>query len=240
MTEWFEEWFGEEYLSLYPHRNEADADRLVGLIDRTLGIGAGALVLDVACGPGRHARAFRTLGYRVVGLDLSRHLLARARQVAQVPLVRGDIRALPIRPRSVDLVVNLFTSFGYFEHDADHLQALRQMVAAVRPGGWFVIDFLNPAWVKRTLVPAETATLAAGEPTVRIERWLHDGGRFVIKSITVPDGRQFLERVRLYERAELVAMVAGAGARVRHQFGTYDGGPAEAEAPRTLLMAQTA
>src|SRR5574341_2565710 len=209
MAEWFEEWFGEEYLSLYPHRNEADADRLVGLIDQTLRLSAGTLVLDVACGPGRHARAFRARGYDVIGLDLSRHLLARARDVAQVPLVRADIRALPIRGRSVRLVVNLFTSFGYFEHDADHLRALREMVAAVEPGGWFVIDFLNPAWVKRTLVPAETAAWAEGEPAVRIERWLHDGGRFVIKTITVPDGRQFLERVRLYDRAELVAMVAG-------------------------------
>ena len=43
----------------------------------------------------------------------------------------------------MDLTVSLFTSFGYFEHDEEHAAALREMVATLRPGGWFVIDFLN-------------------------------------------------------------------------------------------------
>jgi trans-aconitate methyltransferase len=55
-TEWFESWFGEDYVALYPHRNEAEAERVVALIadnvrDRDVG-----LVLDLACGPGRHSR----------------------------------------------------------------------------------------------------------------------------------------------------------------------------------------
>jgi SAM-dependent methyltransferase len=237
MTEWFEEWFGEEYLHLYPHRDHADADRLVDLIVRAVRPPPGAVVLDVACGGGRHARAFRERGYRPIGLDLSRHLLLRARAVAGVPLIRADMRALPVRRRAVDLTVNLFTSFGYFEHDADHLKALREMVATVKPGGWFVLDFLNASWVKRTLVAAETAVLAGA--AVHVQRWLERGERFVCKSISAPDGRQFLERVRLYERAELVAMIAGAGARVRQQFGSYEGAPPSDGAPRTILLAQT-
>jgi SAM-dependent methyltransferase len=237
MTEWFEEWFGEEYLHLYPHRDDEDAERLVDLIVRSVRPAPGALVLDVACGAGRHARAFRERGYRTIGLDLSRHLLVRAREVAAVPLIRADMRALPVRRRGVDVTVNLFTSFGYFEHDADHLRALREMVATVKAGGWFVLDFLNASWVKETLVPTET-TVLAGTP-VQVQRWLEAGERFVLKSISVPDGRQYLERVRLYDRAELVAMIAGAGARVRQQFGSYEGGPATDRAPRTILLAQT-
>ena len=238
MTEWFEEWFGEEYLRLYPHRNDADADRLVGLIVATTGLAPGARVLDVACGAGRHARAFRDRAFVTIGLDLSSHLLARAREVARVPLVRADMRGLPIRPRSADLTVNLFTSFGYFEGDFDHLLALRQMLATVRPGGWFVLDYFNADWVKETLVASETTEIE-GTP-VRIERWLQDGGRFVIKSISVPDGRQFVERVRLYDRHELVGMVTAAGGRTRHQFGSYDGDPPSDQAPRVILVAQTA
>ena len=79
-----------------------------------------------------------------------------------------------------------------------------------------------------------------GETPVVIERWLQDAGRFVIKTITTPNGRQFLERVRLYPREELVRMIKEAGGRVLHQFGTYDGGPPGPDAPRVILFAQAA
>src|SRR5918999_443317 len=140
MTEWFEEWFGEEYLRLYPHRDDHEAERAVGLITRTVPFQPGWRVLDVACGAGRHARAFRAAGARCVGVDLSATLLRIARGVTDAPLVRADMRALPIRSGSMDLTVNLFTSFGYFDHDEEHAAALGEMVATVRAGGWFVID----------------------------------------------------------------------------------------------------
>ena len=156
MTEWFEEWFGEEYLQLYPHRDFAEAERAVGLILDRVGFTAGWRVLDVACGAGRHARAFQAAGAHCIGLDLSAALLKVASEVTTAPLVRADMRALPVRAGSMDLTVNLFTSFGYFDHDAEHALALGEMVATLRPGGWFVIDFLNARSVRRKLVPRET------------------------------------------------------------------------------------
>ena len=80
MTEWFEEWFGEEYLQLYPHRDAAEAERAVALILDTRAVEPGWRVLDVACGAGRHARAFEAAGARCVGLDLSAALLRVARR----------------------------------------------------------------------------------------------------------------------------------------------------------------
>ena len=127
MAEWFEEWFGEEYLQLYPHRDDAEAARAVALLVETTGLQPRWRVLDVACGAGRHARAFRAAGARCVGVDLSATLLRIARGVTDAFLVRADMRALPIRPGSMDLTVNLFTSFGYFGREADHATALRDL-----------------------------------------------------------------------------------------------------------------
>ena len=158
MPEWFEEWFGEEYLQLYPHRDDAEAERAVALIARATGFTAGWRVLDVGCGAGRHARALRSLGARCVGLDLSAALLRVARGVTDAPLVRADMRRIPIRPGSMDLTVSLFTSFGYFEHDEEHQAVLREMVGTLRPGGWLVIDFLNAVEVRRRLLPRYRAT----------------------------------------------------------------------------------
>jgi SAM-dependent methyltransferase len=192
-------------------------------------------VLDVGCGAGRHARALVAAGARPVGLDLSSALLARARAVG-VPLVRADMRWLPIRLRSMDLVVNLFTSFGYFERDDDHALVLRGVAECLRAGGWFAMDFLNADTVRRGLVADEEQLLSAGR--VRITRELVEGGRRVIKTILVPDGRRFVERVRLFQPEELETMLEAAGLTVRARHGNYEGGPLVSGATRTILLAQ--
>jgi SAM-dependent methyltransferase len=234
--EWFEEWFGEEYLQLYPHRNDAEAERAVELIRRTVQLEPGWRVLDVACGAGRHARAFDATGARCIGIDLSRTLLLLARQLTAAPLVRGDMRQLPIRPGSMDLTVNLFTSFGYFDQDAEHTAALNEMIATVRPGGWFVIDFLNPAAVRGQLVAEETLDLAGS--TVRVSRSVSPDGRYVCKSIRAGQGRNYRERVRLFEPEQMSDMLEAGGVAVRFRFGDYDATPLVSNSPRTILMGQ--
>jgi SAM-dependent methyltransferase len=236
MTEWFEEWFGEDYLKLYPHRDDAEAGRAVGLIRRTVPFRPGWRVLDVACGAGRHARAFTAAGARCTGVDLSAALLRLARQTTTAPLVRADMRWLPIRPSSMDLTVNLFTSFGYFERDSEHTGALREMISTVRVGGWFVIDFLNPDSVRRSLVPEEKVEV--GGATIEVSRSVSPDGRYVCKSIRAPQGRQYLERVRLFEPDQMAAMLEAGGVEVRFRFGDYDGGPLTDSSRRTILMGQ--
>jgi SAM-dependent methyltransferase len=238
MPEWFEEWFGEEYLQLYPHRDEAEAARAVALIARATGLSPGWRVLDVGCGPGRHARAFRAAGARCVGLDLSLTLLRVARGITDAPLVRGDMRRLPIRPGSMDLTVSLFTSFGYFEHDEEHAAALREMVGTLRPGGWFVIDFLNAAEVRRRLVARETVAVHGGR--AEVSRAMSPDGRYVCKTIVTPVGRRFTERVRLFDQGQMSAMLHDAGVDVRHRFGDYDATPLRADSPRTILAGRVA
>jgi SAM-dependent methyltransferase len=238
MPEWFEEWFGEEYLQLYPHRDEAEADRAVALVARATGLRPGWWVLDVGCGAGRHARAFRAAGARCVGLDLSRTLLRIARGVTDARLVRADMRELPIRPGSMDLTVSLFTSFGYFERDEEHASALREMVGTLRPGGWFVIDFLNAAEVRGRLVPRERVPVLGG--AVDVARSVSPDGHYVCKTIVTPDGRKFVERVRLFEPAEIAAMLGDAGVDVRHRFGDYDAAPLLPGSPRTILAGSVA
>lgn len=234
MTEWFEEWFGEEYLHLYPHRDEADAERIVALMVDTLAWRKGWRVLDVGCGAGRHSRALARAGAQPVGLDLSMSLLRRAREETSAPLVRADMRWLPVRPGSMDLTVSLFTSFGYFAADAEHAAALRGMAGTLRPGGWFTIDYLNAEDVRANLVRTETLTV--GDREFAVERRLSQDGAYVIKTIHPPSGRKFIERVRLFSPRELETMLEQAGIRVRHRFGGYDGAPPSNGARRCILM----
>lgn len=239
MTEWYEHWFGETYLDLYPHRDDADAERIVALLSGRGWVAAGDLVLDLACGAGRHLPALASRGARVLGFDLSLSLLRAAQRRSASGLVRGDMRALAFRPAAFDLVANLFTSFGYFERDDDHRAVLAEVARVLRPGGRFVLDFLNAEAVRRGLVRRDSRQV--GGRRIVQERRLSDDGRFVVKTIALEgEGRHFMERVRLYERADLERMLLETGMPMEGVFGDYDGGPHTGEAPRLLLVARRA
>ena len=149
-------------------------------------------------------------------------LLRAAQRRGTLPLVRGDMRVLAFRDGAFDTVVNLFTSFGYFDRDEQHFAVLQEVARVLARGGRFAMDFLNASMVKQSLVRRNSGRL--GEQRVVQERRLSDDGRFVIKTIALEgEGRQFMERVRLYERADLEAMARG-----RPIVATAVGGVADA------------
>ena len=240
MSEWFEHWFGEEYLELYPHRDDEEAGRAIALLAARGVVRPGDRVVDLACGAGRHAVALSRLGARVIGLDLSLPLLrAGQRRWREAELVRADIRVLPLRTGAADAVVNLFTSFGYFERDEEHQSVIADVARVLRKGGRFVLDFLNALQVRATLVPRDEKSINGR--TVVQERRLEKDGRYVVKTIHLAgEGRSFMERVRLYERADLERMFERSGLAVDAVLGDYEGGAFTAASPRLLMLASKA
>jgi SAM-dependent methyltransferase len=210
----------------------------VRLIARRIGDATDAPVLDLACGAGRHQRMLCDEGWWAIGLDLSPSLLRAARLADRTgPLVRSDMRVLPFADASFALVVNLFTSFGYFRDDAQHLRVLAEVARVTRPGGWFVLDYLHAAHVRDTLVQRDERTV--GTVTVEQEREISPDGRFVRKTITIGDlGRTFVERVRLFEPEELVSLCTAAGFTVGAVLGDYAGASLGPSSPRTIVFAR--
>jgi SAM-dependent methyltransferase len=237
LTEWFEQWFGEEYLKLYRHRDEDDAAKAVSLISDRIPI-ENRRVLDLACGPGRHAKQLRAAGANVVGFDLSVALLSRAKHRSCPPLmvVRGDMRFLPFRAGTFEVVVNLFTSFGYFADDDQHSAVLVEVVTALGRNGTFVLDYFNSSALLANLIPREER--AIGSQRVVIERRFTEDRRFVLKEMhLMDDGRRFIEKVRLFTPRELQDMIRASGLIVESCFGDYDGSPLSGESPRVILFA---
>src|SRR3954453_16554332 len=118
---WFEEddFWRDLYPYMFPVERLAAAPEQVSQILALAGVSGGD-VLDLCCGPGRHSVEFARQGFRVTGVDRSPYLLDRAREHAatagtSIEFVREDMREF-CRPDAFDLAVNLFTSFGYFEH----------------------------------------------------------------------------------------------------------------------------
>jgi len=225
--EWYEEAFGDLYPILYRHRDDEEARRMVAsygdLFDDR------EPVLDLACGAGRYTVAMGERGLRVWGMDLSEPLLAEAIEERGLSggLVRGDMRCLPFVDGSMGGVMSMFTSFGYFESDVDNESVIEETARVLRPGGVFVLDFINAGRVK--LAPPETTHRENDGYTIEEARSLSGGGRFVVKDIVVTnagDGfhARFREQLRLYTGGELVKMIEDAGMRVNAMHGDYDRG----------------
>jgi len=234
---WYAGWFNQDYLELYAHRNAQEARSVADFIAARLpGVGGGR-TLDLGCGAGRHL-PYLTERQPTVGLDLSPWLLDVAHQRnPDTPLTRSDMRSLPFRDASFNLVVSLFTSFGYFAEDAENGLVLEEVARVITPSGWLVLDFLNAPLTRRTLVPFERKQV--GERWVRQARSISDDGRFVTKTIHIEENdRDYVERVRLFEPDELMKMLRTAGFDVVSLHGDYAGGGWTATSPRAIVVAQ--
>jgi SAM-dependent methyltransferase len=234
-ADWFEEWFGEDYLRIYQHRDETEAEHVVELISAFVAGHEIRSVLDLGCGAGRHSRLLCERWW-TVGLDLSSALLRVARRESpDAPYVRADMRELPFADGTFDLVVNLFTSFGYFADDDEHVRVLRCVNAAMREGGTFVIDFFNASQVKEDLVPYDERV--ANGIAIEQRRAISSDQRFVEKTITLREtGREYVERVRLFSAADLSRMLEAAGFKVIELVGDYTGAKWTADSPRVILF----
>ncbi|MDQ6738605.1 MAG: class I SAM-dependent methyltransferase [Gemmatimonadota bacterium] len=239
MSEWFTRWFGKEYLDLYPHRDEREARAVVRMIRNIVAPSPDGRALDLACGSGRHTRALCRHVW-TVGLDLSIDMLEMATAESPgVPYVRADMRALPFAAGSFDLVVNLFTSFGYFSSDDENRVVLTEVGVVLRPGGVFVLDYLNTDQVRDTLVPHDKRRV--GERIITQDRRITPDGRYVEKEISAPGlDHTVTERVRMFEPDELRMLLHGAGFVVERELGDYHAGPLTSSSPRAIFFAHRA
>jgi SAM-dependent methyltransferase len=234
---WYREWFGEDYLDLYAHRDLGEAERHVAFVEEVLGVPPSRAVLDLACGAGRHTEALRRRGLSAVGVDLSLTLLCRR---PDLPRVAGDMRRLPFADGAFGWVLNFFTSFGYFESERENFQVLEEVVRVLAPGGTFLIDLLNPEPTLAGLNPHETREVDGRRAL--IERWYDAARARINKRIRIESPgcppRVFLESVRAYRLEEVADGLAWAGLEMVHRFGGFDAEPYASDSKRMILVAR--
>jgi SAM-dependent methyltransferase len=239
--EWFASWFdSEHYQRLYGHRDDREAALFVDRLVERLGIAGDASILDLGCGNGRHAAGLAARGYQVTGLDLSAAslALARARRGAPVRWIRQDMRQ-PFGEGAYDYVLNLFTSFGYFENTADHRSVLRNIARALRPGGRAIIDFLNVRYAEEHRKPYEIVRPDVVDSVYRITRW--SDARTLFKRIVVEDrthrtSATFLERVARLTRSDFAGLLSEAGLEIEAEYGDYSLSPFDPSASDRLIL----
>jgi SAM-dependent methyltransferase len=223
--EWWADIFDDDYMTLMPVLNPRDIRREVDFIEKCLNVPKGCLLLDLCCGDGRHAVGLSRRGYRVVGVDLSLPMLARAGESAQeadqkINFIHGDMRDLGF-DRTFDAVYCVGTSFGYFD-EKTNFKVLEGVARALKPGAPFLLEVANRDHV---IANQPNLTWFEGSGSVCMEEtsfnYVTSRLDMVRNLILGDDGRQVKHELslRLYSLHELGTALQSAGFKVTQVAG---------------------
>lgn len=243
------EWFEDEsfWEQLYPFlfseqkfRDAVDeAEKIVNLVE----IG-GLKVLDLCCGPGRISLALADRGFTVTGVDRTETLLQKARTLAQsrnadIEWIRSDMRDF-IRPDYFDLIVNMYTSFGYFEEKSDDMKVLQNIFQSLRPGGSFFIDVMGKEILARIFQPTVSQVFDDGTRLIQTHEIFDDWTRVRCEWILIKEGfaKSFNFHHTIYSAGELKDRLEQTGFKTINVYGDLDANQYNQDAKRLILVAK--
>jgi SAM-dependent methyltransferase len=246
-ADWYDGFFEGVWLDDVALHAPAERTELqVRFVLERLADAPGKRVLDLACGHGRISLPLARAGWQVTGIDLSGRSLQLAREAAEreglsVEWVRSDMREPPAGP--FDAAINLYTSFGYFQDEAENQKVLDAVARSLVPGGLFLIDTVNllglaTRYRERAWETLETGALFLQEHDLDLlagrnrARWTFvrdDGSR-----------SELLHSVRVYTPHELALMLERAGLEIAGSWGDFEGGDLTHTSWRLILLARKA
>jgi SAM-dependent methyltransferase len=243
--EWFEseDFWRDFYPYMFsPDRFSAAKEEVSRIL--TLTECSGGSLLDLCCGPGRHAVEFARCGFRVTGVDRSLFLLDRAREHASktgasIEWITEDMRNF-VRPAAFDLACNLFTSFGYFKDEQDNLRVLRNIHQSLKETGVLIIEVVGKERLARTWQNTISAELPDGSLIVQRPQLRDNFCRVHSDWILMKEGRtrSFSFEHTIYSGRELRDCLLSCGFRRVQLFGDLQGAPYDLEAKRLIAVAR--
>lgn len=219
---WFQYWFNSPYYHiLYSQRNDEEAEFLIDNLTAYLQPPPNSRILDIACGRGRHSIYLHKKGYDVTGIDLSEQNIKYAKQFEQPHLhfFVHDMRKLSY-VNYYDIAMNLFTSFGYFDTENEHVNALKSFRKSIKDGGKLVIDYFNTQKILQNLTFSATKTMEG--INFDIKKFVSEGR--IIKNINFEHKNKhfaFEEKVQAFTLHDFERMFEKSGLSITATFGNY-------------------
>jgi SAM-dependent methyltransferase len=245
MSEWFQE--ADFWELMYPFMFSQEqfqsavdeVDQILELLDLQ-----GGTILDLGCGPGRHAIPLAQKGFRVTGVDLTPYLLSKARDRAesmgvQVEWVQEDMRRFT-RPESFDLGVNMYSTFGYFAQESQNLAVLESVYDNLKPGGLFLIDMAGKEVIANIFAPTGAQDLEDGSLLIQRrdirEDWTRIHNQWIL--IQADRARTFNLEHTIYSGQEIKDRLREAGFKSVTLYGDLDGSPYDLRARHLVAGAR--
>jgi len=239
---WFKDWFNSHYYHLlYQNRDKNEASLFIDALISYLKPDKKSTMLDVACGKGRHSIHLANMGFDVTGIDLSGASIDEALkyEADNLHFYQHDMRQT-FWVNYFDFVFNFFTSFGYFDTEREHINALESMIHAMKKEGTFVIDYLNSKYTENHIIHQEEKNI--GDISFRITKW-YDDLKFY-KKILIDDPNlsnpiSYTEAVAKFSLNDFDKMMTPFGIKIKTVFGNYTLGDFdENESPRMIIVAK--
>jgi len=237
---WFQNWFSSPYYHiLYHQRNVKEAEFFIDNLCTFLKPELGSKLLDIACGRGRHSIYLNQKGYDVTGIDLSKANIKFAQDSENETLqfFVHDMRN-PFYINYFDIAFNLFTSFGYFETEKEHLKALQAFNKSLKKSGILVLDYFNSKKIMLNLAPQEVKQISGID--FHINKRIEDGK--IIKNISFNAENHdfsFDEQVKAFSKNDFEGLFLKSGFKILHYFGDYSLNPFdELQSDRLIFICQ--
>ncbi len=219
---WFADWFDTEYYHLlYKDRNDAEAQMFINQIIKELEIKSSAKILDLACGKGRHSIYLNSLGFEVIGTDLSAKSIAFAKKFENDTLnfFVSDMREA-LFTNTFTHIFSIFTSFGYFDNEAENQKVFDAVAQQLQQNGFFILDYFNAYYVENHLIKQETKVINSMQ--FHIKKYIKD--KFVYKEISFEDKGEkhsYTEKVQLLQLEVFQKFAKNSGLILEKFYGDY-------------------
>jgi SAM-dependent methyltransferase len=240
--QWFKDWFNTPYYhQLYFKRDEKEAGAFMDKLIDYLNPVAGCSMLDVACGKGRHSIHLAEKGFDVTGIDLSTDSIKEALESASDSLhfYTHDMR-LPFFINYFDFAFNFFTSFGYFKTRREHDSAIRTIAQSVKPGGIFVMDYLNVHFSEDHLIHKSEKEI--DNINFLITKWFdetHFYKKIIVEDEKLEEPLEFTEQVAKFSLGDFTEMFAYQNMQIQEVFGDYGFSNYDIKkSPRLIMIAK--
>lgn len=229
---WYEDdsfWQTLELVFFNPERLQRAAAEVESLL-RLAETSPNGRVLDLGCGIGRHSLEFARRGFSVTGVDRTGAYLQQAIRKAEegelhIDFVQADMRDF-VRPAAFDLVINMFSSFGYFDDPEDDRRVVDNVFNSLKTGGFFIMEMMGKEILARDF--RERDWYEVEDHLVLEERKPEpDWSRLHNRWIIFYDNKRFEHRfsIRIYAAAELTALLKQTGFPEVKVYGGTDGKP---------------
>jgi SAM-dependent methyltransferase len=228
---------------MFPAESFEQAIEQVDDIVNLFGVTKGA-VLDLCCGPGRHSVPLSKIGFDVTGIDLQPLLLEKARDYAirenvTIEFIEEDMRIFK-RSESFDLIVNMFSSFGYFSDPAEDFRVLENAYYSLKNGGRILLDVRGKEIHAMENVEDYSHEMPNGDLVFHRTRVTDDWTRTISTWAYVRGGQAHTYEItfNLYSGAELRELLRKAGFRDVQLYGDLIGAPYNHKAKRLGALAE--
>jgi ubiquinone/menaquinone biosynthesis C-methylase UbiE len=245
--EWFKQLYTNDFIEVVGFPSPEQTELETTFVKQVLKLPPHSKILDLCCGYGRHTYSLSKTGdYKITGVDLSDDYLKIAKRKFSTPDIdyfKGDMRNLSFED-CFDAVINLFTSFGFFENDDENEKVLKEVNKVLKKNGLFLLDYENKFFfVFNDVFNKEKYWKKIGDNRYYLCESSYDiiNEREIFKAHLIKNGKIEATtgyNIRLYSLPEIKRMLIRNGFEIKQVWGDYLSNPYTVKSKRLIILSK--